>query len=57
MNIERINYILNNDEKFDIFYNDRAVWIQDLNSANQMATIGFVDNFEEKNVPIKDLFE
>ncbi len=57
MNYERINYILNNDNKFDIFYDDRPVWIQELDSSNQKAKIGFVDNFEERDVFIKDLYE
>ena len=57
MNYERINYILNNDDKFDVFYDDRPVWIQELDANNQRAKIGFVDNFEEKDVFIKDLYE
>ena len=57
MNYERINYILNNDTKFDIFYDDRPVWIQELDFSNQKAKIGFVDNFEERDVFIKDLYE
>ncbi len=57
MNYERINYILNNDNKFDIFYDDRPVWIQELDANNQKAKIGFVDNFEERDVFIKDLYE
>ena len=57
MNYERINYILNNDDKFDIFYDDRPVWIQELDANNQRAKIWFVDNFEEKDVFIKDLYE
>ncbi len=55
MNLERINSILNNDEKHDIFYDNRAVWIQGINQ--QMAKVGFIDNFEEKDVPISDLYE
>ena len=57
MNYGRINYILNNDTKFDIFYNDRPVWIQELDSNKKKEKIGFVDNFEEKDVFIKDLYE
>lgn len=57
MNYERINYILNNDNKFDIFYDDRPVWVQELDANNQKAKIGFVDNFEERDVFIKDLYE
>ena len=50
MNIGRINEILSNDEKCE-----RVVWIQGVNS--DIAKVGFVDNFEEKNVPISDLYE
>lgn len=55
MNIERINSILNNNEKRDVFYDNRVVWIQGVN--DNMAKIGFVDNFEEKDVDIQDLYE
>ena len=55
MEIERINSILNNDKKFDIFYNEHPVWIQGIN--NNIAKVGFVDTFEEKDVFIKDLYE
>lgn len=57
MNLERIYTVLNNDEKFDIFYENRPVWVQGLNANEQMAKVGFVDNFEEKDVFIKDLYE
>ena len=55
MELNRINSILNNKEKVDIFYGDRPVWIQEINSTR--AKIGFVDNFDEKDVYIKDLYE
>lgn len=55
MELNRINSILSNKEKTDIFYNKRAVWIQELNQ--DKAKVGFVDNFEEKDVFIKDLYE
>lgn len=55
MDINRVQAVLNNKEKTDIFYDDRAVWIQELN--NDTAKVGFVDNFEEKDVFIKDLYE
>lgn len=57
MNLERINDIINNNEKFDIFYNERPVWVQGINENEQIAKVGFVDNFEEKDVFIKDLYE
>ena len=55
MEMNRINSILNNKEKTDIFYGDRPVWIQEI--SNNKAKVGFVDNFEEKDVFIKDLYE
>lgn len=55
MNLERINSILNNKEKCDIFYNERPVWIQGINK--NIAKVGFIDNFEEKDVYIHDLYE
>lgn len=57
MDLERMNMILNNDNKFDIYYNERPVWVQGINENEQMAKIGFADNFEEKDVFIKDLYE
>ena len=55
MDISRVNDILSNDEKIDVFYKDRLVWIQGV--SNSTAKIGFVDNFEEKDVLIEDLYE
>ena len=55
MEMNRINDILTNKEKTDIFYGDRPVWIQEITS--NRAKVGFVDNFEEKDVFIKDLYE
>ena len=55
MELNRINSILNNKEKVDIFYADRPVWIQEI--SNTQAKVGFVDNFDEKDVYIKDLYE
>lgn len=55
MDLNRIYTILNNDEKCDVFYNDRPVWIQAVN--DKKAKVGFVDNFEERDVFIDDLYE
>ena len=57
MELNRINSILSNDDKFDIFYDNRSVWIQSIDANNNRAKVGFVDNFEEKDVFIKDLYE
>ncbi len=55
MNYNRVQDILNNKEKVDIFYDDRPVWIQCVDE--HIAKVGFVDNFEEKDVFIEDLYE
>ncbi len=55
MDISRIHSILANKEKCDVFYEDRPVWIQGLN--DNIAKVGFIDNFEEKDVFIQDLYE
>ena len=55
MNSSRIHELLRNKQKVDIFYNERPVWIQEVN--NNIAKIRFIDNFEEKDVCIDDLYE
>ena len=55
MELNRIQSILNNKEKIDIFYDDRPVWIQGVNK--NIAKVGFIDNFEERDVFIEDLYE
>lgn len=55
MELNRIHSILDNKEKCNVYYADRPVWIQELNDT--VARVGFVDNFEEKDVYIKDLYE
>lgn len=55
MKASKIHEILRNKQKVDIFYNERPVWIQEVN--NDIAKIGFIDNFEEKIVHIEDLYE
>lgn len=55
MKSSKIYQILQNKQKVDIFYNERPVWVQEIN--NNIAKVGFIDNFEEKNVRIEDLYE
>ena len=55
MNLERVQAIINNKEKVDVFYQNNPVWIQEVN--NTTAKIGFINNFEEKDVSINDLIE
>lgn len=55
MEYQRVYEILRNKEKTDVMYQDRPVWIQEINQ--HMAKVGFIDNFEEKDVYIEDLYE
>lgn len=55
MDLERVHFILDNKEKSDVFYQERPVWIQGVN--DNIAKVGFVDNFEERDVFIEDLYE
>ena len=55
MDLNRIHSILNNKEKIDVLYHERPVWIQGIN--DNVATVGSIDSFEEKDVFIQDLYE
>ena len=55
MKLNRVKSILNNKEKVDVFYDERPVWIQGVNE--HIAKVGFIDNFEEKDVYVEDLYE
>ena len=57
MDLQRVYSILNNKEKSDVFYDERPVWIQGVDENSDIAKVGFVDNFEEKDVYIEDLYE
>ena len=55
LDYNRVKEVLNNKEKVDIFYDERPVWIQSV--GNRTAKVGFIDNFEERDVFIEDLYE
>lgn len=55
MNLERLNLVLKTKEKSNVYYDERPVWIQEVH--DNIAKVGFVDNFEEKDVYIEDLYE
>ena len=57
MDLQRVHSILNNKEKSDVFYDERPVWIQGVDEKRDIAKVGFVDNFEEQDVYIEDLYE
>lgn len=55
MNTKRVFEIMKNKEIHDIYYEERPVWIQEVK--DNIAKVGFMDNNEEKNVYIEDLYE
>ena len=55
MRLSRVQDVLNKKKKVDIFYDERPVWIQGIN--DNVEKIGFIDNFEERDVYIEDLYE
>lgn len=55
MNIKRINEIINNSKIYDVYYNNKPVWIQEVN--NDFIKVGFMDLNEEINVNVNDLYE
>lgn len=55
MNKERIYDILKQRHLHEIYYDERPVWIQEVN--DNVARVGFIDNNEEKDVYIEDLYE
>lgn len=55
MNRKRVREIVENREIKDIYYEDRPVWVQEVN--NNIAKVGFIDNNEEKDVYVEDLYE
>ena len=55
MKYNRVKEVLTNKEKVDIFFDERPVWIQGVN--NNIAKVGFIYNFEERDVFIDDLYE
>ena len=56
MNKKRVYEILKSKEKYDVFYDNRPVWIQEVEN-NNIAKVGFIDTFEEIDVSIDDLYE
>lgn len=55
MNRNRIYEIMKNKEITDVYYENRPVWVQEVN--NDVAKIGFMDSRSEIDVPIADLSE
>ncbi len=55
MNRNRVYEIMKNKEIRDIYYENKPVWVQEVN--NDVAKIGFMDDTSEIDVPIADLSE
>ena len=57
MDLQKVHSILKKKEKSDVFYDERPVWIQGVDEKRDIAKVGFVDNFEEKDGDIEELYE
>lgn len=55
MDRQRISQILKEKHLYEVFYNEKPVWIQDFN--DNIAKVGFLDGSTDKNVFIEDLYE
>ena len=55
MNKERIFKIMKEQQIYDVLYEQKPVWIQEVHDS--IATIGFLDGSREKDVYIEDLYE
>ena len=55
MDKQRIFEIMNDPSRYDVLYDNKPVWIQEIN--DNLATIGFLDGSNEKDVYIEDLYE
>lgn len=55
MDKTRVHEILKQKNINEVFYDERPVWIQELN--DDIAKIGFIDSNETKDVYIEDLYE
>ncbi len=55
MNIKRIHEILRNKERYDICYNGKPIFIQEVK--DNIAKVGFIDGSGDKDVFAEDLYE
>ena len=57
MDINRVQAVLSNKEKTDIFYDDRAVWIQELNNDTAGCLLNFFFDMINQIIGIMNLEE
>lgn len=55
MNKEKIYNILKEKQIHEVYYNERPVWIQEVN--DNIAKVGFLDSKDVKDVYLEDLYE
>ena len=55
MDLKRVHDILNNKIKTEVLYDEKPVWIQEIK--DDIAKVGFINDFKEKDVYIEDLYE
>ena len=57
MNINRAKEILEATENLEVLYHGSPVWLENVNSDNQMAYVRVLENDENIVVPVIDLNE
>jgi len=55
MDRERVFEIVKEPQQYDVLYDDKPVWVQEVN--DNIATVGFLDGSPDKDVYIEDLYE
>ena len=55
MTNSRIREILNNKNINEIYYNEQPIWVQEVHG--DMATVGFLNSNETKDLYVNDLYE
>ncbi len=57
MDINRAKQILNSSSNIEVLYNNKPIWIENLDEAHKIAKIKILENKININVPIIDLTE
>lgn len=55
MDFERAREIIDSPDTYEVFYNNKLVWIHDLNPENKTAHIRILSDDTAENVPVNDL--
>lgn len=57
MEIERLEEIINSPENIQVLYKSHPIWIDGLDTGEQLAKIKIIESKEKKYVPVEDLVD